>query len=312
MTPTQSLELAALRGATWLACRLPDRPLHRLFHVAGAAVYLAQPARRDLVRRNLTRICGWLVAEGRATPRVARAARDPRAMDRLVRDAFSHHARYYLELLRRQTLTMDYLEARIEFAQWESILAGFEALETGRGLMYVGLHYGSMEVPAQYAITRTGQTMLTPMETVADPAMQSWVVEQREPIGLEIIDPTQGSSRLLAWARRGGLVGIVCDRPIVGAARPTKLFGAPAELPVGPALVAIGTGIKSQIAVARRTGYGTYRIDLFDLATPEPDQPMRTRVAVFLAAEARAIETLVAPAPEQWWTIMFPIWDDIR
>ena len=76
--------------------------------------------------------------------------------------------------------------------------------------------------------------------------------------------------------------------------------------------MAIGTGIRSQIAVARRTGYGTYRIDLFDLPIPEPDQPMRARVAAFLAAEARAIETLVAPAPEQWWTIMFPIWDDIR
>lgn len=312
MTLTGRLKLAALRGATWLACRLPDALLHRLFHVVGAAGYLAQPARRDLVRRNLERICGWLVAEGRATPRVARAVREPRAMDRLVRDAFSHHARYYLEVLRRQTLTMDYLEAHIEFGGWESILNGFEALETGRGLMYVGLHYGSMEVPAQYAITRTGQIMLTPMETVADPAMQAWVVEQREPIGLEIIDPALGSSRLLAWARKGGLVGIVCDRPIVGAARPTELFGVPAQLPVGPALVAIGTGIKSQIAAARRTGYGTYRIDLFDLPTPAPDQPMRARVAAFLAAEARAIETLVAPAPEQWWTIMFPIWDDIR
>ena len=74
--------------------------------------------------------------------------------------------------------------------------------------------------------------------------MQAWVVEQRQPIGLEIVDPTQsGSPKLLAWARAGGLVGIVCDRPLVGAARPTELFGVPADLPVGPALVAIGTGI---------------------------------------------------------------------
>ena len=43
-----------------------------------------------------------------------------------------------------------------------------------------------------------------------------------------------------------------------------------------------------------------------------PDQPMRARVAAYLAAEARAIERLVAPAPEQWWTLLFPIWDDIR
>ena len=311
MTPGQSARLAGLRAATWLTCHLPDRPLHRLFHAAGAAMYLAQPARRDLVRRNLTRICAGLVAEGRATPRVARAAHDQRAMDRLVRDAFSHHARYYLEVLRVPTVTLAYLEARVKVRDWGPIEAGFEELAAGRGLMYLGLHYGSMEVPGQYAIIRTGRTMLTLMETVADPAMQAWVAEQRQPIGLEIVDPVQGRGRLLAWAREGGLVGIVCDRPVVGAARPTELFGAPANLPVGPALVAIETGIACQMAVARRTGYGTYEVAHGDLAVPEAGQPMRARVAAFLATEARTIEELVAPAPEQWWTIMYPIWDDI-
>jgi lauroyl/myristoyl acyltransferase len=142
--------------------------------------------------------------------------------------------------------------------------------------------------------------------------MQAWVVAQRKPIGLEIVDPIEGSGQLLAWARRGGLVGIVCDRPIVGAARPTELFGAAAMLPAGPALVAIGTGIPTQMAVSRRTGFGTYAIEVIDLATPEAGPPMKARVAAYLAAEARVIETLVAAAPEQWWTIMYPIWDDIR
>ena len=312
MTAGQRTRLAALRAATWLACHLPDRAMHRIFHLVGAASYLAQPARRDLVRRNLTRICAWLLTEGRATPRVARAARDPRAMDRLVRDAFGHHARYYLEVLRRRTLTRGYLEARLDFGDWGPILAGFGELAAGRGLMYLGLHYGSMEVPAQYAIIRTGRTMLTLMETVADPAMQAWVTEQRKPIGLEIVDPANGGGRLVAWAREGGLVGIVCDRPIVGAARPTELFGSEAMLPVGPALVAIDTGIACQMAVARRTGYGTYEIDLHDLAPPEAGRPMRVRVAAFLAAEARMIERIVAPAPEQWWSTMYPIWGDIQ
>jgi KDO2-lipid IV(A) lauroyltransferase len=154
--------------------------------------------------------------------------------------------------------------------------------------------------------------MLTVMETVTDPAMQAWVVEQRQPIGIEIVDPADGPERLLAWARGGGLLGIVGDRPIVGAARPTELFGRPAMLPAGPAMVAIATDVTIQVAVARRTGYGTYEIGHIDLPAPAAELPMRARVAAFLAAEARAIETLVAPAPEQWWTIMYPIWDDIR
>jgi KDO2-lipid IV(A) lauroyltransferase len=312
MTPSQRAVLAALRAATWIACRLPDRPLHRLFQVVGAASYLAQPTRRDLARRNLSRVCAWLVAEGRATPRVARAARDPRALDRLVRDAFGHHARYYLEVLRRQTMTLAYFEARVDVADWGPYVAAFEKLAAGQGLMYLGLHYASMETAGRYAVIKTGKTMLTVMETVDDPAMQAWVVEQRQPIGLEIVDPANGSERLLAWARAGGLVGIVCDRPLVGAARPAELFGAPAMLPAGPALVAVATGIPTQIAVARRTGFGTYELDHVDLPLPEAGLPVKARVAAFLAEEARAIETLVAPAPEQWWTIMYPIWDDIR
>ena len=312
MTPSQRATLAALRVTTWLACRLPDAPLHRFFHVVGAASYLVRPARRDLARRNLTRICTWLVAEGRATPRVTRAARDPRAMDRLVRDAFGHHARYYLEIIRRRTLTLEYLEEHVAVADWAPLEAAFDKLAAGRGLMYLGLHYASMEIAGRYAILKTGKTMLTVMETVDDPAMQAWVVGERQPIGLEIVDPATGPERILAWARGGGLIGIVCDRPIVGAARPTELFGAPAMLPAGPAMVVIATGIPTQVAVTRRTGYGTYELGHVDLAAPRVDQPMRARVAAVLAAEARAIETLVAPAPEQWWTIMHPIWDDIR
>jgi lauroyl/myristoyl acyltransferase len=283
--------------------------MHRLFHVVGAAGYLAQPARRDLVRRNLERICGWLVAEGRATPRVARAVREPRAMDRLVRDAFSHHARYYLEVLRRQTLTMDYLEAHIEFGGWESILNGFEALETGRGLMYVGLHYGSMEVPAQYAITRTGQIMLTPMETVADPAMQAWVVEQREPIGLEIIDPTRAAAT--AGLGTQGWPGRHRLRPADRRGRPAhELFGVPAQHPSGqpwwPSERASRARSRPRVGLAM-----AHRIDLFDLPTPAPDQPMRPesppsgrRSAGHRDARGTGTGAVVDDH--------VPIWDDIR
>ena len=36
----------------------------------------------------------------------------------------------------------------------------------------------------------------------------------------------------------------------------------------------------------------------------------RERLAGFMAAQARAFERAVADAPEQWWTMFFPIWDD--
>jgi hypothetical protein len=38
----------------------------------------------------------------------------------------------------------------------------------------------------------------------------------------------------------------------------------------------------------------------------------RAWTRAFLEAEARAFERVIADAPEQWWTIFFPIWDEPR
>jgi KDO2-lipid IV(A) lauroyltransferase len=312
VTLRQRLTLAGLRAAAWLVVRLPDSLSHRLFDLGGAAVYLARPARRRQVRANLGRVCGWLVAEGRAVPRVAAAARDERAMDRLVRAAFRHHARYYLEVLRIPAMDLAYIERHLVVHDWSVPRTGLDGLAAGRGLVYLGLHYGSMELPAAYAHIVSGRSGLTPMETIADPVLQGWLAAQRARVGVVLIDPADTARRLVAHARRGGLLNLVCDRPIVGASRLTELFGAPAALPVGPALVAIATGVLCQVAVARRTGFGSYELDIRSIEAPPPGPPIKARVAGFLAAEARAIEAIVATAPEQWWTLMYPIWDDLR
>ena len=42
------------------------------------------------------------------------------------------------------------------------------------------------------------------------------------------------------------------------------------------------------------------------------DGTRRERLSGFLDAQARGFERAVADAPEQWWTLFFPIWDDLR
>ena len=37
----------------------------------------------------------------------------------------------------------------------------------------------------------------------------------------------------------------------------------------------------------------------------------RARVEAILASEAAVFERMVADAPEQWWTVFFPIWPDL-
>lgn len=86
-----------LIGLLWLVRKLPDKPLYRAAFAIGAGTYLLMPERRDRVRDNLQRVCDWLVANDMATPTVARAARDRRGLDRMVRATFGHWVVTYAE-----------------------------------------------------------------------------------------------------------------------------------------------------------------------------------------------------------------------
>jgi KDO2-lipid IV(A) lauroyltransferase len=184
------------------------------------------------------------------------------------------------------------------------------ALDTREhGTLFVGMHFGAMELPVRLAALRLGEPVLAPMETLSDPALHAWFHAQRSAAGIEPIDPRGAARALVERARGGDVVAIVGDRPIGGPGRRAQLFGAPASLPVGPALLAIEAEVPVWAVAVRRTGWGRYAVRVEALAMA-PGGPAKARVAGFMAAEAAAFERLVADAPEQWWTLLFPIWED--
>jgi len=310
-TGGERLAAATVAATSSLVCRLPEALLHRLFDLLGAGHYLVARRRRELARKNLARVCGWLTERGMATPRVARAARDQRALEGLVRDAFRHHARYYLEVMRTTTIGDAYLAGHLAFERREQVDGLLAAPGEGvAGSLFVGLHFGSMELPARYAVVRTGRPVLTLQETLANPALHAWFSRQRAAVGLEIRDPARALRPLVGRIRGGGVVALVADRDLDGTGRRTELFGAPASLPVGAALVAIEAGVPAWAVAARRTGWTTYAVRVEPVEAPPPGH-LRERVPAFLAAEARAFERLIADAPEQWWTVLFPIWEEV-
>ena len=76
-------------------------------------------------------------------------------------------------------------------------------------------------------------------------------------------------------------------------------------------MLALETGAPAWAAATRRTGWGDYRARLEPIELPATGT-RRERLAGFLANQAHAFEKLVADAPEQWWSVFFPIWDEGR
>jgi phosphatidylinositol dimannoside acyltransferase len=306
--PAERLVAWLASSLSWFFQRVPDRPLHRLAAVAGVLLYFSWRRRRRLVRGNLRLICCWLVANGRATPVVARAARSPVALERLVMGAFGHYLRYYIEVALAPSYDAAYLAERLVIESRDVVDDALGARErTGEGRIFVGLHLGGIELPGLYAVHNAGVPITAPMEAIPNAPLQEYLVERRGAIGVRLI-PVEGARHALLRAlARGEIAGLVADRDLTGDGHPVTLFGEPTRLPAGPGLLALSSGAPTYVAAARRTGLGEYALRGIRLETPQQGT-LRERLGIFMDAEARAIEELVSDAPEQWWTIFFPIW----
>ena len=303
-TATQRARAGALTLLSWLACRLPEGPQVALAELAGRAWYRAAPARAEQARVNLRRIVTWLADQDSSDPRIQAAARDPAALERLVRSAFRHNARYYLEVLRAPSLTAAVFEERLVVETPETVAAAFA--DPGPKVFVSG-HLGPIEMPGLYLASRSGRRITAPMETVDDPALQGWFERTRAAFGVRIVTLREARRALLAALRDGESVGLVADRDITGGGTEVSLFGAPAPLPIGPALLATETGAPIYLAGVWRVGRRGYRGRLIEVPVVR-DGPRRAQISGTLAGEARAFEEVISRAPEQWTAIFFPIW----
>ena len=301
------LRFRTLLAASWLACRLPEGPLVRLAELGGQLWYRLTPDRAAQARRNLRRVAQALAARGRGSELVRAAADDPRALERLVRLAYGHAARYYLEVARAPGLRPSDIDEQVVVETPDAAAAAFGS---GHASVYVALHFGAIELPGMLLATRSGAAV-APMESVADARLQDWFVRTRGVVGLRIVQVREARRELQAALREGTSVGIVGDPDLTGGGMPTELFGAPALLPLGPAMLAVETGSPVYVVGARRVGVGHYLGRLEPVTVPA-DGSRRERVTATMAAIARGFERIVEDAPEQWWAVFFPIWPDLE
>jgi KDO2-lipid IV(A) lauroyltransferase len=279
----------------------------RLADLAGDAWYRLAPARAAQARRNLARVAESLDATGRGSAAAQAAAHDRRALERLVRAAFRHSARYYLEVARTPALVGSDLGVRLVIETPDIV---DEAFAAGRPVIFVGLHFGAIELPALYLANRVGGAV-APMETVEDAGLQDWFVRTRGAAGVRIVGLREARRALLAALRDGASVGLVGDRDLTGGGLPVPLFGAPANLPLGPAMLAVESGAPLYVVGVRRIGIGRYRGGLEPVVVPA-DGSRRDRVTAAMTGLSAAFERVVATAPEQWWAVFFPIWPDLE
>jgi len=290
--------------------KLPDRPLYRSAFAIGAGLYLLLPERRKLVKSNLRRVVDWLVAHEMATPRVRRAATDERSLDRLVRDCFGHWVVTYLEAAIGPRYSAEELARRFLPVHPEASAEALSVPAPGApGPIHLAMHFGAVDLSAIYG-ARVGPVPMTgPMEFVEAPLARAYFDRVRNDLDVTIVPLENAAAALTRALERGEAVGIVADRNIVGRGTPVELFGGPARLPLGPAMLAVKTGAPLYLEAIERRGSGDWLGHTIPLR-PEPGAKRREATRQLVEQEARAMERVIARAPEQWTTLFFPIWED--
>ena len=262
------------------------------------------------MRSNLRRVVDWLVENDMATPRVRRAAASERSLDRLVRDCFGHWVVTYAEAALGPRYSGEELDRRFVPVYPEVSAEALSVPAPGRpGPIHMAMHFGSVDLSALYG-ARVGPLPLTgPMEFVEAPLARAYFDRVRHELDVTIVPLDNAAQALTRALGRGEAVGIVADRTIVGRGASVRLFGGPVRLPIGPAMLAIQTGAPLYLEAIERSDEGHWLGHTIALR-PEPGATRREATRQILEQEARAMERVIARAPEQWTTLFFPIWED--
>jgi phosphatidylinositol dimannoside acyltransferase len=205
--------------------RLPSRAAYGSFEFAADVLWRKRGAGVVQFERNQSRIHPEL---------------DAAQLRELSRQGMRSYLRYWCETFRLPTWSPERVAGTVDLERRELMDA---AVESGTGAIMVVNHGGNWDHLGAWACLRYGG-LTTVAERLRPEGLYEKFLDYRESLGMEIV-PTGDPNviRLLARAlQKGRLVPLMGDRDIGRNGVVVDLFGEPASLPAGPAVLAMLTG----------------------------------------------------------------------
>ncbi len=285
MTDAREQVVLAAYVIGWRVVRALPEPLARAVFAALADV--AWWRRGDGVRRletNLRRVVGPAVpqAELRA----------------LTRAGMRSYLRYWCEAFQLPSWPTDRVERRVRAVG--EVPAYRRAVADGTGFVVALPHMGNWDLAGAWSCLQGG-AVVTVAERLRPAALFERFVAYREQLGMEVLP--LGASRelfdtLAERARAGAVVCLLADRDLSATGVEVDFFGAPARMPPGPALLALRTGAPLHPVTVTYDAQGV--VLRFHPRVEVPPGRTREQVAAMTQAVARAFETAIREAPQDW------------
>ena len=284
----ERVTVVGYRFTSWLLGKVPLAISWPLFRVAFLTAYVAWPAKRRIVQANAARVLG-------------RAPDDPQVRA-LVRRIFQTYARYVVELMRLPSRPEEEIR-QLVIPDGERGLDSFIALyercrSEDRGMIAVSCHVGSIETFVA-AFADRGWPTVGLADDTAYPELYALLQEQRRRWGVEVLG-WRNMRGIIRALRDGAILGLLVDWGYRADDVPVRLFGSWTTLPAGPAVLAAKTRAMILPMVALRRPDGRFEALHYDPIEIRDDSP--AEIARATQAIADAVQAMIAPAPEQWYS----------
>jgi KDO2-lipid IV(A) lauroyltransferase len=177
----------------------------------------------------------------------------------------------------------------------------FEALEEGRGAIFVTGHCGTWEILSA-RVPIAGVPFASAARELDDPRLDRLVTAIRSRFGTEIFPrgPSAGKRMVRALAENR-VATLIIDQDIRGIPGVfVPFFGRPAWTPSGAAMLAIRRRCPVIPGFIHRRPDGTHKAEIHPPLPIPTDGTLEDRVEEVTAAATAAIERQIRAHPEQW------------
>lgn len=277
----------AYRASAEAARRLPESVSRPLARSAGVLVSMATPARREQVKRNLSRITSDQLSDDE--------------MRRAVAQVFENYSRYWLELFRSGDGNFDAME--IKGRNYLDELSG--------GAILALPHLGNWDLGGGF-LSSQGFPLTVVAERIEPPELFEFFTTSRERLGMEVIPlDAQATGKLIKAIDVGRLVCLVADRDISGDGVEVEFFGERTKVPGGPALLALRTGAPLLPAA---TFFGPQESHVIEIREPlrvVREGSLRQDIVRITQELVSNFEDFIKRAPDQW-LVLQPNWPSDR
>ena len=285
--------LWAWRIGSALAQRLPPWVSYPAAVVGGEIAYLFWVRRRRIAKQNFAVV-------------LDRPAQD-REVARVARRSFRNFAKYLLEIMRFPRLRLEEVKRLVvvDPRSWSNVHA---ALDRGRGLIFVSLHFGNFEIGGARIADEIPLNVIA--DELANQRLMDVLVANRAHKNVKLLRSEGSVREVLRALRRNEMVGLMMDlgpRAHELDHVEATFFGEPARFPTIAANLARVSGAPIVVATVRRERDNSFRGVALAPIFVERTKQAAHDVERATQAIVHGLETLVRPDPDQWY-IFRPMW----